>query len=128
MINQREMARNRFTLDELAEELRRQSVTDPSTVEYAVLETDGTLNVMLFPAYQPLTAAQAGCGTEAGGYPYILINDGRVMSENLRKLGRTETWLQKECRARGAASVKDVFLLTCDRSGRIYYAAKEKIE
>ena len=22
---------------------------------------DGTLNVMLFPAYQPLTAAQAGC-------------------------------------------------------------------
>ena len=126
VINQRELLRNRFTLDELAEELRRQSVTDPSTVEYAVLETDGTLNVMLFPAYQPVTAAQVGCSPKVGSYPYILINDGRVMSENLRKLGRNEAWLQKECRARGAASVRDVFLLTCDQDGRIYYAAREK--
>ena len=125
VINQREMARNRFSLDELAEELRRQSVIDPSTVEYAVLETDGTLNVMLFPAFQPLTAGQAGRAYDSGGYPYILINDGRVMSENLRKLGRNPVWLEKECRARGAASAKDVYFMTCDRGGRIYFAPRE---
>ena len=55
-INQREMHRCRFSVDELTEELRRQSVTDLSTVEYAILETDGTLNVILTPAERPVTA------------------------------------------------------------------------
>ncbi|MBR6115528.1 MAG: DUF421 domain-containing protein [Oscillospiraceae bacterium] len=125
VINQREMRRNRFTIDELTEELRRQSVLDPSTVEYAVLETDGSLNVMLFPAFQPATAAQLGCAAESRGYPRVLVSDGRVLSENLRQCGRDEAWLREECRRRGAASPAEVFLLTCDAAGNIYYAAKE---
>lgn len=125
VINQREMIRSRFTVDELTEELRRQSVMDLSTVEYAVLETDGTLNVMLFPACQPVTAGQMNCAPESTGYPRILISDGKVMSENLAKCGRDKQWLQKECERRGAASPADVFLLTCDARGNIYFAAKE---
>lgn len=35
----REMVKNRFTVDELMEELRMAGVTDLSTVKYAVLET-----------------------------------------------------------------------------------------
>ena len=125
-VNQREMIRNRFTLDELTEELRRQSVTDLSTVEYAVLETDGTLNVLLYPEFQPATAGQLRCAGDSGGYPYILINDGRILSGNLQRAGRSVAWLENECRARGAASPKDVFIMTCDDSGRIYFARKEE--
>lgn len=125
VINQKEMARSRFTVDELTEELRRQSVRDLSTVEYAVLETDGTLNVMLFPAYQPVTAGQMNCAKESPGYPRILISDGHVMAENLAKCGRDERWLQKECASRGAASPAEVFLFTCDAGGNIYFAPKE---
>ena len=47
VIDQQEMQRNNLSLDELLSELRSQSVTDISVVEYAVLETDGTLNVLL---------------------------------------------------------------------------------
>ena len=49
VINQKEMHRNRFTVDELTEELRRQSVTDVATVDYAVLETDGKSATAYFP-------------------------------------------------------------------------------
>ena len=125
VINQREMSRNRFTLDELTEELRRQSVTDPATVEYAVLETDGSLNVLLFPAHQPVTAGDLGLAEESRGYPRILISDGRVIEDNLRKSGKTLAWLKEECRARGAASISDVFVLSLDDSGGIYFAGKE---
>jgi uncharacterized membrane protein YcaP (DUF421 family) len=38
------MKKNRFTLDELAEQLRKKDITDISTVKYAVLETDGSLS------------------------------------------------------------------------------------
>ena len=38
LVDQREMARNRLTIDELLEELRAKGYTDPATVKYAILE------------------------------------------------------------------------------------------
>lgn len=125
VINQKEMVDNRFTLDELTEELRRQGVMDLSQVSYAVLETDGTLNVILSPAARPATAGQLGCQQEDDGYPFILISDGRILEDNLRKCARDKVWLREECRRRGAASPRDVFLLTCTPKGKVYFAAKE---
>ena len=125
-IDQKAMVRCRYSLDELIEQLRRQGVTDLQSVEYAVLETDGTLNVILFPAQRPVTAGDMGLARESTGYPHVLISDGRVIRDNLKKCGKDDNWLQKECRARGAASPKDVFLLSVDDGGRIYYAGKDR--
>ena len=127
VIVQREMIKNRFTLDELTEELRRQGITDIQSVEYAVLETDGSLNVLLSPPCRPVTAGQMGLAAESRGFPHILISDGRVISDNLRKCGKTADWLRQECRARGAGSTSDVFILSLDDGGGIYFAKKEKI-
>ena len=52
-IAQREMTKNRFTLDELTQELRNQGILDIASVEYAILETNGQLNIVLYPAEQP---------------------------------------------------------------------------
>lgn len=125
-INQKEMHRCRFSVDELTEELRAQSVTDLSTVEYAILETDGTLNVILTPAERPVTAGQLHCAEPETGYPYILISDGTVLRENLRKCGKTEEWLRAECRRHGVKSPEQAFLLTCDKAGNVYFAKREK--
>ena len=125
-VDQREMRKNRFTLDELAEELRKQSITDISKIQYAILETDGKLNTILYPAEQPATAAQLGIAVDDPGYPTILINDGRILSNNLRRMGRDEKWLRKELRARGAADAAEVYLLTLNQAGQIYYAEKER--
>jgi uncharacterized membrane protein YcaP (DUF421 family) len=59
------------------------------------------------------------------GYPVILVNDGRIMSGNLKIMGRDENWLKKELRKRGTGCAKDVYLLMLDSAGNIYYAAKE---
>ena len=125
VIDQREMARSRFTVEELCEQLRRQGVLDPATVEYAVLETDGTLNVILFPEHRPATAGQLGCAEASRGYPRILVGDGRVLSENLCRCGHDEAWLRRQCRKHGAASPEEVFLLTCDAADGIYFCRKE---
>ena len=98
-INQKEMHRCRFSVDELTEELRRQSVTDLSTVEYAILETDGTLNVILTPAERPLPPGSSAAPSRRR-LPYILISDGTVLRENLRKCGKTEEWLRANAAGR----------------------------
>ncbi len=122
---QREMAKNRFTLDELSEELRVQGVSDLSTVRYAILETNGQLTVLLKAEEMPLTAAQAGLHPKEPGLATWIISDGRLMEENLKARGLNDEWLQKQLRANHAKSIKEVFALSVDQQGKIYFAKKE---
>ena len=124
-INQYEMHKNRFTTDELMQELRNQGCTDISLVEYGILETDGTLNVILFPSARPVTAGQMGIESSNGGYPSIIINDGRVLEANLKHIGRDLNWLNAELERQGKGRAKDIFLMTVNQSGQVYIAAKE---
>lgn len=126
-IAQQAMHRNRFTLDELTQELRNQGIVDIASVEYAVLETNGRLNIILTPEQQPVTAAQMGVTPDDTGYFSILINNGRIIDKNLKRMGRDERWLQKQLQKRGVQSVQDVYLLMCSDAGQIYFAAKEPI-
>ena len=124
-INQYEMHKNRFTTDELMQELRNQGCTDISLVEYGILKTDGTLNVILFPSARPVTAGQMGIESSIGGYPSIIINDGRVLEANLKHIGRDLNWLNAELERQGKGRAKDIFLMTVNQSGQVYIAAKE---
>jgi len=126
-IAQQAMHRNRFTLDELTQELRNQGILDITSVEYAVLETNGRLNIILTPEQQPVTAAQMGVTPDDTGYFSILINNGRIIDKNLKRMGRDERWLQKQLQQHGVQSVQDVYLLMCSDAGQIYFSAKEPI-
>lgn len=125
VILQQEMRHCRFTVDELTEELRNQGIIDLSTVKYAVLETDGALSVIPFAADAPVTARQMGVTTDEPGYPYIIVNEGRILLENLRLCGRNEKWLNGELKRRGAKSPKEVYIMILYENGSIYYAAKK---
>lgn len=125
VINQRELRRSCFTVDELMQELRNQGCLDISQVEYAILETDGRLNVFPFAEFMPACAGQLNISTENDAFPTVIISAGRILEENLRSLGRDTNWLTRELKARGADSAESVFLMTLTRSGKIYYAAKE---
>lgn len=59
-INVREMENNRFSNEELMQELRNKDCLDIDKVQYAILETDGHVNVIMNPQDSPLTAGQMG--------------------------------------------------------------------
>ena len=107
------------------QELRNQGILDIASVEYAVLETNGQLNIILAPAQQPVTAEQMHMETEDTGYFSILINNGRILRDNLKRMGRDERWLQKQVQQRGAQCIADVYLLMMNDAGQVYFAAKE---
>lgn len=124
-INQAEMRKNDFTTDELMQELRNQGCLDISRVEYAVLETDGRVNVLLYPREQPVTAGQMNAKTRDTGYPVTVISDGRVYEENLKLLKLDRKWLDKELEKRTARGAEGVFLMTVNGAKEIYLAEKE---
>lgn len=127
-IQQKAMARNRLTLDELMEELRCQGVTDLTTVKYAVLETSGQLSVLLYPKDQPLTPEQAGIAVADDLFlPRVIINDGRLLKDNLRAAGLEENWLHKQLKKHHCSHVRDVFLLMVDEAGSVVCIGKEDL-
>ena len=118
-LKQAEMSKNRFTVDELMEELRMKGITDISTVKYAILETNGQLSVLPFAKDMSLAPQEAGL-------PLVLINDGRVLEHNLKLRGYDETWLEKQLKAHKVKRPDQVYLLTADELGRVYFAPKEE--
>ncbi len=124
-IVQREMKKNRLTLDELAEQLRKKNISDISTVNYAVLETDGSISTLLFPGQSPLTPQQMGVQADDAGYPVTVINEGRVLGDNLRKMGYNDAWLKNQLKSRNIRDPRDVYLMTVDEFRRVYFAVME---
>ena len=125
VIQQDAMRRTRFTMDELAEELRSQNVTDIAAVRYGVLETDGSLNVILRPDQRPVTAGLLGITEEDDGYATILIQDGVVMRRNLQLHGKDEAWLLREAKRRGCQSLREIYTLILYENGKIFFAKKD---
>ena len=126
VIQQEAMRKNRFTVDELLEELRSQGICRVEDVKYAVLENSGQLSVLPWNTCQPPSAQQLGVEPEDDvTLPVILISDGRVLGKRLAACGRDEAWLKKQLAREGLSSPRQVFLLTLDEQGTVCCVRKE---
>jgi len=123
---QRAMQKNRFTVDELHEQLRSQNVTDLEDVKYAILETSGKVSLLLYSQKTPLTAEWAGIPVhDTVTLPILLINDGHIMADNLRESGHDMRWLQKQLQKHSLSSPHQVFLFTVDENEKTVCIKKE---
>lgn len=121
---QENMRKNRITIDELLSQLRQKDILDPTTVRYAILETGGNLSVFPYPEYEPAAARDAGVSVESLKAPITVVSDGRVLSDNLKKAGKNQKWLEKALQKQGA-TVKQTFLLTVDKENKVLFYKKQ---
>lgn len=128
VLNQKEMKKNRFTIDELMVELRKQSITKPDTIKHAILETDGSLSVLLYPEFAPITPHQLNIKPENDEYPVIIINDGRVLHNNLITIGLSDGWLNAELKRRKIRDANEVFIMTVTADKKIFCLKKDEIK
>ena len=123
---QQNMARNRFTVDELFEQLRSQGYSDLSSVKYAILETSGQVSILPYTKASPVTPQVMNLEVpDDVTLPVLLINDGHVMTDNLRASGYDRKWLDRQLSDRRLTSPRQVFLLTVDESGGVVCVTKE---
>ena len=108
------LRRTRVNLDELSGHLREQGVLAVETVQYAILETNGSITVFPFPEFTP---AGEGPGAKKQELPYTVISGGRILRENLALLGRDEGWLRKKLHGKGLKP-EQVLLMTLTKTGQ----------
>ena len=104
------LRQTRITLDELMGHLRQKDVLNPQQVQYAILETNGTLSVFPYPENTPPTAKDAGVQVKPAQLPVTIIEDGALLDENLRLSGKDDAWVRQTLRQHDA-KVEDTFLL-----------------
>ena len=123
-ILQENLRRTRVTLDELTGHLREKDVLDIRTVQYAILETDGSLSVFPYPKERPASAKDAGIHPKQQFLPVTIIEDGYLSQENLKHAGKDETWLNQVLRENNAET-KETLLLTVDAADKVVWLGKE---
>ena len=125
-VQQRAMAKNRYTVDELFEQLRGQGISDLSAVKYAILETNGSLSVLPYTKDAPVTPKVLQTPVQDDTtLPVVVINDGRIIQRSLEANGLDRGWLEKQLRQRNIPGPKFVFLLTVDEQGTVVCVPKE---
>ena len=118
------LRKTRVTLDELTGHLRSKDVLDVQAVQFAILETDGSLSVFPYPDQRPASAKEAGIKTQKQYLPITILEDGYLSMDNLRKAGKDRLWLRKTLQQQGATE-KDTLLLTVDSADHVVFLRKE---
>ena len=95
-IDEQAMIKENFTINELQERLRVNNINNIGDVEFAILETSGQISVVLKPEKRALCPKDLNINAEYEGIAYDLVIDGKIMTENLRKLGKDYNWLLLE--------------------------------
>ena len=124
-IDEESMKKERFTISELQERLRGKDVFNLGDVEYAILETNGEISVIQKPEKRNTTPEDFNINPEYEGLPYDLVVDGKVMYENLTKIGKNEKWLANQIK-KFNTKAEDVLIATMDGKGNFFCQAKEK--
>ncbi len=123
-INERNMKKERFTINELEERLRVNNIFNIGDVEYAILETSGQVTVIQKPNKRNTIPEDFNIMPEYEGISYDLIIDGKVMEENLKKLGKDYKWLEKQIKAFNIKP-QNTLIATIDGKGNFFCQEKD---
>ena len=104
----------RFTIDDVLEALREKDIFDISKVQYAVVETNGTISVMLKPEHEPVTRGDLSLEVEDCGMPCAVIVDGRIIKTDFDTCNKDKI------------NVDNTLLMTIDKKGNKTIIGKDQ--
>lgn len=104
---------------------REQGYFDLNEIQTVVFEHNGKLSILPTAANRPATPSDLKITAKATQFGMEVIMDGRIMGENLKRMGVDENWLDRQLKEQGYKSVKEVFLAVCDSEKNLFIFAVE---
>lgn len=114
------MKKERLSADELLEQLRLKNAFRVADVEFALMEPNGEVSVLMKSANRSLTPKTLGMEVSPETEPQAVIMDGSIMDEALSTIGMNRNWLHTELNKQGVA-LENVFLGQVDAKGTLYF-------
>lgn len=102
-----ELKRNDLGIDDLLESMRGAGYFSLSDVEYAIFESNGKLSAL------------ENKSNKSSSLSILLIDNGKIIKNNLDSIKKDEGWLRNELNKNGFR-LKDVGVMTIDGDGNAY--------
>lgn len=112
------LTKEKYTVDELLHLLRKKNAFQVADVEFAVLEANGDLNVMLKKEHQPVTPRDLDLDTSPVKIPRTVIMEGEIQDAELSGAGFGREWLDVELEKLGVA-LDNVYIGQIDSFGAL---------
>lgn len=94
---------------------------DLSQIQTAVFEYNGQMSFLPVSTARPATPADLNLTPEQETIPVEIIMDGRVLHENLKRMGRELKWLEKQLTAQGYHGPEEVLLGQATAQGDVTF-------
>lgn len=126
-INSDILRKNKLSMEDLMMMLRDKDVFNVDDVEFAVLEQNGRLSVLLKSQKKPLTPQDMNISTQYTGLPANLIVDGRLNTEALNSINLSKAWLEYQLKKKNITDINDIFLAQLDTQGNLFIDMKDNM-
>ncbi len=113
-IYRKNMKKAKMDLSEFMVMCRQEGYFDLNDIQTAIFEYNGRLTVLPKASKRPVNPDDINIAPPPETINTEVIMDGRILDENLRRLGLDPVWLKKELEHQGYKNAKEIFLGICD--------------
>jgi len=124
-ILEKNLRSQRVDIDHLTMLLRKKSIFSVEEVDYAVLETDGSLSIMKKIEEETVTNKDLGITPKDVKPSIELIIDGELDKKSLKEIGKDEKWVMEVIQDYGFDEIKDVSYMEIYKDGEVYIDSYE---
>lgn len=115
-----------ITVDDLFEAIRGTGYFNLEEVQYAIMETNGTVNVLPKAEFSPVVNKDLKLKIEETSIPVTLVSEGKLMKNNINLAGVDLPFIEKFMKKAGIDKISKVLVLTLNKSGTVYIQEKNK--
>lgn len=113
------MKKSKLELSEFMVLCRQEGYFDLNDIQTAIFEYNGRITILPKSEKMPLTPKDMNITSKKAGICTEIIMDGRILHDNIRRLGLNLVWLDKELKKQNFKSPKEVFLALCDGNNKV---------
>lgn len=124
-LDQRQLKKLRFTVNDILSALRQKDIFNIEDVEYAIVETNGTLSALLKPEKRNSTPKNYDIPEKDTGIPCAVIIDGNIIETNFEDCGVTLEEISGKIKHEKLEQ-KNILLMTVDRAKNYYIITKKE--
>ncbi|MBR5826310.1 MAG: DUF421 domain-containing protein [Clostridia bacterium] len=118
-IYRKNMKKAKIDLSEFLVLCRQAGYFNLADIQTAIFEYNGRLTVLPVSTKRPLNPEDVKLTPQPEYISAEVIMDGRVLDENLKRMGVDIKWLENQIKKQGFKNVKEIFLGVCDRNKRL---------
>ena len=118
-IYRKNMKKAKIDLSEFMVMCRQEGYFNISDIQTAVFEYNGKLTILPKSTKRPVTPKDMNIIPPEEFINTEVIIDGRIMDENLKRMGLNTVWLEQKIKEQGYKNAKEVFLGLCDNKNNL---------